>query len=501
MLEAVTKDQLNTGLTGQIRYRCPRRNLYAYLFGVKQPVRPRHGLLRLGAARTHRQLRGAAAAVAGTPRTRTADAAWWRGSRSTTCARTCATSTSTWTAECQLLGRRYGMTLDASLITGIDPPPEVESALAAINTAHNQVSSDISLAQAAADQKIVQSQARRGDRDAEGAGRGRAAASQLADPVAALKKSSGQGAPAYLRNVRLGLYAKCRQQVIMEVQRLMNSLSSTAVTHFRRSASSSCPFWSACCAPAAVRTRRRGAPVPRLRPVRQGAWASSRSPGLHFLPAKLGLEGVPRRTALGKLLRRWTCGSTRTYLRSQPVNSEEGAPMGIGIWYEMFISDPVAYPVQERRPARLAGRQREQCHRALPQQHAAGGDAREPPRHEPDRARRRSPTKSQEWGYKLGSVYIRKVHFRDAGMIRQIEEKVVNRLRQVTSAIKQDGANQVSIITSTAERQAAVEFAKAAAMRPADRRRGAQRSARIRRSRPRSSRCSRIRNCSSPGPA
>jgi len=51
-------------------------------------------------------------------------------------------------------------------------------------------------------------------------------------------------------------------------------------------------------------------------------------------------------------------------------------------------------------------------------------------------------------------------------MIHQIESKVVNRLRQVTSAIKQDGANQVSIITSTAERKAAVEFAKAAAIRP-----------------------------------
>jgi hypothetical protein len=74
--------------------------------------------------------------------------------------------------------------------------------------------------------------------------------------------------------------------------------------------------------------------------------------------------------------------------------------------------------------------------------------------------------KSQEWGYKLGSVYIRKVHFRDAGMIKQIESKVVNRLRQVTSAIRQDGANQVSVITSTAERQAAIEFAKAAAIRP-----------------------------------
>ena len=74
--------------------------------------------------------------------------------------------------------------------------------------------------------------------------------------------------------------------------------------------------------------------------------------------------------------------------------------------------------------------------------------------------------KSQEWGYQLGSVYIRKVHFRDAGMIRQIEEKVVNRLRQVTSAIRQAGANQVSVITSSAEREAAVEFAKAAAIRP-----------------------------------
>jgi regulator of protease activity HflC (stomatin/prohibitin superfamily) len=31
------------------------------------------------------------------------------------------------------------------------------------------------------------------------------------------------------------------------------------------------------------------------------------------------------------------------YLRSQPVNSEEGAPMGVGIWFEMAINDPVAY--------------------------------------------------------------------------------------------------------------------------------------------------------------
>jgi regulator of protease activity HflC (stomatin/prohibitin superfamily) len=58
------------------------------------------------------------------------------------------------------------------------------------------------------------------------------------------------------------------------------------------------------------------------------------------------------------------------------------------------------------------------------------------------------------------------VHFRDMGMIHQIEEKVVNRLRQVTSAIRQDGDNRVNIITSRAEKTAAVEFARANAVRP-----------------------------------
>src|SRR4029078_2074499 len=88
-------------------------------------------------------------------------------------------------------------------------------------------------------------------------------------------------------------------------------------------------------------------------------------------------------------------------------------------------------------------------------------------RHNMSRAVREEVShESKEWGYQVGSVYIRKVHFRDVGMISQIEQKVVNRLRQVTSAIKQDGANQVSIIASTAERQSAIEFAKAAAIRP-----------------------------------
>ena len=116
--------------------------------------------------------------------------------------------------ECAAPPARYGITLDASLITGIDPPAEVESALAAINTAHNQVSSDISLAQASADQKIVQSQARRGNRNAQRAGRSRAARA-LADQLAELHASGPDALAAYLRNVRLELFNEA-SQVILE---------------------------------------------------------------------------------------------------------------------------------------------------------------------------------------------------------------------------------------------------------------------------------------------
>ena len=186
-------------------------------------------------------------------------------------------------------------------------------------------------------------------------------------------------------------------------------------------------------------------------------------PGLHLLWLKLGWK-APLVNWIGRChvldLR-----LDQEYLRSQPVNSEEGAPMGIGIWYEMFISDPVAYLFKNADPrgslAANVSNATVRClsnlklARMLEDRHAMS-----------QTVRAEVSPKSDDWGYQLGSVYIRKVHFRDVGMIKQIEEKVVNRLRQVTSAIKQDGANQVSIITSTAEKQAAIEFAKAAAMRP-----------------------------------
>ncbi|HVU08943.1 MAG TPA: SPFH domain-containing protein [Verrucomicrobiae bacterium] len=191
--------------------------------------------------------------------------------------------------------------------------------------------------------------------------------------------------------------------------------------------------------------------------------AELNEPGLHFLPAKLGARAFIV-NYFGKCYE-LDLRLDQTYLRSQPVNSEEGAPMGIGIWYEMYINDPISYLFKNADPrgslAANVSNSTVRCLSNLPL------DKMLQDRHTMSQTVREEVSpKSNEWGYQLGSVYIRKVHFRDENMIKQIEEKVVNRLRQVTAAIKQAGANQVSIITSTAERQAAIEFAKAAAMRP-----------------------------------
>src|SRR6186997_1395099 len=123
--------------------------------------------------------------------------------------------------------------------------------------------------------------------------------------------------------------------------------------------------------------------------------------------------------------------------RNQTVNSDEGARMGIGIWYEMYISDPVSYLFKNADPrGSLAANVSNATVRSLSNMKLA---AMLGSRHQMSQVVREEVSpKSHDWGYKLGSVYIRKVHLRDPAMIKQIEEKVVNRLRQVTAAIKQD---------------------------------------------------------------
>jgi regulator of protease activity HflC (stomatin/prohibitin superfamily) len=145
VLEAVTKDQLNTGLTGQIRYQVAERNLYAYLFGVKNPMAHVMGYFvsvlreRIATfeAPTGPGVHGDSEEV---------EASTVAGVSINDLRKNLRDLNDHMARECKVSEARYGIILDASLITGIDPPPEVESALAAINTAHNQVSSEISLA-------------------------------------------------------------------------------------------------------------------------------------------------------------------------------------------------------------------------------------------------------------------------------------------------------------------------------------------------------------------
>jgi hypothetical protein len=106
--------------------------------------------------------------------------------------------------ECLSSAARYGIVFDASLITGIDPPVEIESALAAINTAHNEVSADLSVAHAMADQRIEQSkraveiETMRAEAEVE-------PLRQLAAQLDELRASGPGALDAYLRNVRLDL--------------------------------------------------------------------------------------------------------------------------------------------------------------------------------------------------------------------------------------------------------------------------------------------------------
>lgn len=186
-------------------------------------------------------------------------------------------------------------------------------------------------------------------------------------------------------------------------------------------------------------------------------------PGLHLIPLKIGPH-VLLVPFFGKV-HTLDLRLDQRYLRSRAVNSEEGTPVGIGVWYEMRVSDPVAYLFENTDPeGSLEANVTNTTVRCLSNMPL---NSMMQNRHKMSREVRAEVTpKSENWGYSLGSVYIRKVHFRDQAMIHQIEQKVVNRLTQVTSAIRQAGDNQVDVIRSKADREASIEFARADAVRP-----------------------------------
>jgi len=153
------------------------------------------------------------------------------------------------------------------------------------------------------------------------------------------------------------------------------------------------------------------------------------------------------------------------YLRNQMVNSEEGTPMGVGIWYEMQVNNPVDYLFINSNPegslqanvasSTISVLSNLEMETMLENRHSLSRTVREAV----------SPL-SEKWGYRLGSVYIRKVAFTDQQMVHNITEKVVKRLVQVTSAMKQDGENRVGLIKSETAFKVSQKMAEAAAMRP-----------------------------------
>jgi regulator of protease activity HflC (stomatin/prohibitin superfamily) len=216
-LEAVTKDQLNIGLVGQLRFRRAEQNLYAMVFAVKNPLVHVMGyfisVLRQKIA-SFEAPEGGTLALPSTAGTVPSDLSRQVGVSINDLRKNLRQLNEEMDRDCQSSAARYGIVLDASLITGIDPPAEVESALAAINTAHNHVGSEVSLAQASADQRIVQSR-RAVEIETLNAQAEVEPLLQLARQLLQLKLSGGPGVlKAYVRNVKLTLYNKAKSAFV-----------------------------------------------------------------------------------------------------------------------------------------------------------------------------------------------------------------------------------------------------------------------------------------------
>ena len=404
-LEAVTKDQLNTGLTGQIRYRVSEANLYAFLFGIKKPFV--HVMAYFVSVLRQRIANFEAKAVPLAPGVELAGAqAPLAGSEMTGISindlrKNLRDLNEYMDQECRSAPARYGVILDASLITGIDPPPEVESALAAINTAHNQVSSDISLAQAAADQSVVQS---RRAVEIE-----TLSAQAEVEPVKSLAAELGATAPRRAGRARRLPAQRAAGALRQGAADLPGGREMTdqpivahsrgGLDHLRRGISSPSRSCSRSAASSASTPSSRSAPAAST--CCSAKWsACSTNPGCTSCPPSSG----PAAFVINLLGNCYVLDLRldQEYLRSQPVNSEEGAPMGIGIWYEMWISDPVSYLFKNTDPrGSLRANVSNATVRCLSNMKLA--EMLETRHNMSQTVRAEVTGKSQAWGYQLGS--------------------------------------------------------------------------------------------------
>lgn len=221
-IEAVTKDNLTTGVNGQIRYQVSENNLYAYLFGVDSPLEHVMGyfisVLRERIA-NFTDPRGTSL-VGGTElegedaEAMELSAELSEGVSINDLRKNLPLLNEYMEQQCTSTAGRYGIELDAALVTEIDPPPEVDHALSAINSTRNQVAADISTARADAEQQITMS-----ERAVEIAqNNAEAEVAPLRELATILKRIKGEGGSealrTYLRNMRVPLYERAKRLVL-----------------------------------------------------------------------------------------------------------------------------------------------------------------------------------------------------------------------------------------------------------------------------------------------
>ncbi len=221
-IEAVTKDNLTTGVNGQIRYRISENNLYPYLFGVASPLEHVMGyfvsVLRERIANfvdpKGQSLLAEAEIDEGGPQSSAVELS--EGVSINDLRKNLPLLNQYMEEQCRSTTGRYGIELDAALITEIDPPAEVDRALSAINSTRNQVAADISTARADSEQQITMS-ARAVEIATNNAQAEVAPLRELADTLSAIKTEGGSDClRAYIRNLRVPLYRRAARIVHSE---------------------------------------------------------------------------------------------------------------------------------------------------------------------------------------------------------------------------------------------------------------------------------------------
>src|SRR5688572_7302297 len=128
VLEAVTKDQLNTGLSGQLRYTVTERNLYAFLFGVRNPVAHvmgyfvsilRNRIANFEAPAHATSERAGASSTGGSPTDAADSLGGVQGISINDLRKNLRDLNEGMDRDCAGAALRYGVQLDAALITGI----------------------------------------------------------------------------------------------------------------------------------------------------------------------------------------------------------------------------------------------------------------------------------------------------------------------------------------------------------------------------------------------